>query len=85
MVRRCSLSSLGLKQTRRLVGRGTIYRAHFAPALNLALGKATKFAPFQRKKHILDAENIAEAVRGCDTYATQKVLEGHVAKGYVLP
>ncbi|VDB99642.1 unnamed protein product [Peniophora sp. CBMAI 1063] len=62
-------------------GKETIYKAHFTPALNLAFKIATKFAPFQKKKYILDAESIADAVRGCDTYAKQKVLPGPVAKG----
>ena len=61
---------------------GTIYRAHFAPTLNLAFKIATKFSPFQKKKHILDADSITDAIRGCDTYATQKILEGPIAKGY---
>lgn len=66
-----------------VVGQGTIYRAHFTPALNLAFRIATKFSAFQKKKHILDAESIADAVRGCDTYAKQKVLDGgHSVKGY---
>ncbi|KAI0032731.1 P-loop containing nucleoside triphosphate hydrolase protein [Vararia minispora EC-137] len=55
-------------------GEGKIYRAHFAPTISLAFKIATKFVPFQHKKHVLDAETLSDAVRGSDTYATMKVL-----------
>jgi len=76
-------SSTADSSQRALIGSGTIYRAHFAPAMGLAFKIATKFAPFQQKRHILDAETVADAVRGCDTYAMTKILKGPLVLGQV--
>lgn len=42
-----------------------------------------KISPFRRSKKILSAQTLAEAIRGCDTYAQSKVLPGQVALGCV--
>lgn len=37
--------------------------------------------PFFRKRKILTAQNLSDAVKGCDTYAAAKVLHGPMALG----
>ncbi|KAI0322660.1 P-loop containing nucleoside triphosphate hydrolase protein [Amylostereum chailletii] len=59
----------------------TFYRAHFAPATNFMMAKALKLSPFQHKRHVMDAETLPDAVRGCDTYALAKILKGPTAVG----
>lgn len=43
-----------------------------------------KVSPYQRSRKILSANTLAEAVRGCDTFANTMVLKGPQAAGYVL-
>lgn len=33
---------------------------------------------------VLTAQNLEDAIRGCDTYAENKVLRGGMSLGYVL-
>ena len=40
-----------------------------------------KISPFRRNKKILTATTLADAVRGCDTYATKEVLQGTIGLG----
>lgn len=34
-----------------------------------------------RRRHILNTPSLAEAVKGCDTYVSKKVLKGSMIKG----
>ncbi|OSD03148.1 P-loop containing nucleoside triphosphate hydrolase protein [Trametes coccinea BRFM310] len=58
------------------------YHAHYTPP-TMPKGTAymLKISPFRKSKHILSAGTLAEAIRGCDTYAQTKVLSGNVALG----
>lgn len=40
-----------------------------------------KISPFRRSKKILTAATLADAIRGCDTYAQKEVLRGTLALG----
>ena len=42
-----------------------------------------KKSRFRRPRLVLTADNLEAAVRGCDNYATSKVLRGNLALGYV--
>ncbi|KAI0048367.1 P-loop containing nucleoside triphosphate hydrolase protein [Auriscalpium vulgare] len=57
------------------------YRAHFSPQLHFAAAAAMGVSRFQTRRTVLQAEGLAEAVRGCDTYAQKKVLKGPLAMG----
>ncbi|KAI0361525.1 P-loop containing nucleoside triphosphate hydrolase protein [Trametes cingulata] len=61
---------------------GVNYTAHYTPP-TMPRGTAymLKISPFRRSKQILSAKSLAEAIRGCDTYAQNKVLRGSVALG----
>ncbi|KAG1833736.1 P-loop containing nucleoside triphosphate hydrolase protein [Suillus variegatus] len=60
----------------------THYRATFTEAtMHMPSAKAFKVSPFMRKRLILTAETLRDAIRGCDTYAVQKVLRGSLALG----
>ncbi|EIW86776.1 P-loop containing nucleoside triphosphate hydrolase protein [Coniophora puteana RWD-64-598 SS2] len=78
------------------LGRGTIriekvidktedkeyFQASFAEAvLDLAGANAKKTSPFRRSRQILKAHTLRDALRGCDTYAGQRVLKGHMLLG----
>ncbi|KAI0068249.1 P-loop containing nucleoside triphosphate hydrolase protein [Artomyces pyxidatus] len=56
-------------------------RAYFSPTLHFATAAAMGIPRFQTKRKILDALNLADAVRGSDTYAADKVLKGGLAMG----
>ncbi|KAG2044903.1 P-loop containing nucleoside triphosphate hydrolase protein [Suillus americanus] len=58
------------------------YRATFTEAtMHMPSAKAFKVSPFMRKRLIMTAETLSDAIRGCDTYAAQKVLRGSLALG----
>lgn len=60
----------------------THYRATFTEAtMHMPSAKAFKVSPFMRKRLIMTAETLGDAIRGCDTYAAQKVLRGSLALG----
>lgn len=58
------------------------FEAHYTPA---ALDKVTaatlKLSPFMRSRKVLTAATLNDAVRGCDTYATSKVIRGPMSLG----
>ncbi|KAG1825879.1 P-loop containing nucleoside triphosphate hydrolase protein [Suillus subaureus] len=63
-------------------GNLTHYRATFTEAtMHMPSAKAFKVSPFMRKRLIMTAETLSDAIRGCDTYAAQKVLRGSLALG----
>ena len=63
---------------------GGQYQAHYTPP-TLPKGTAfiLKISPFRKSKKILSAATLAEAIRGCDTYAQNKIVPGNVGLGYV--
>lgn len=61
------------------------YEAYFTPAaLDRTTAMAFKMSPYLRSRKVLQATNLGEAIRGCDTYAKTKVVLGSMALGYVL-
>ncbi|KAG8876820.1 hypothetical protein FRB97_003911, partial [Tulasnella sp. 331] len=58
----------------------TYFAATFTPAIDRD-ERAMGASPFMRKRHILTADALDAAIRGCDTYATNKVAFGQLALG----
>ena len=52
------------------------FHAHYSPAMHPETASALNISRFQTNRKILDASSLADAVRGCDTYAAEKVLRG---------
>ncbi|KAJ4486068.1 P-loop containing nucleoside triphosphate hydrolase protein [Lentinula aciculospora] len=58
------------------------FSAHFTPAaLDRATATNLKVSPFLRSRRILQAEDLSEAIKGCDTYAKTKVVFGPMIVG----
>ncbi|THV07737.1 P-loop containing nucleoside triphosphate hydrolase protein [Dendrothele bispora CBS 962.96] len=58
------------------------YRASFTPAaLDKETAKGLKITPYFRSRHVLTANKLDEAIRGCDTYVKNKVVRGPLAVG----
>ncbi|KAL6309906.1 P-loop containing nucleoside triphosphate hydrolase protein [Sparassis latifolia] len=59
-----------------------LFQAHYTPP-TLPMGTAftLKISPFQRSRKILTATSLVEALRGCDTYARTKAVQGSLAMG----
>ncbi|KAI0735086.1 P-loop containing nucleoside triphosphate hydrolase protein [Earliella scabrosa] len=56
--------------------------AHYtSPTMPRGTAYMLKISPFRRNKKILTAATLADAVRGCDTYATKEVLQGTIGLG----
>ncbi|KAI1788749.1 P-loop containing nucleoside triphosphate hydrolase protein [Ganoderma leucocontextum] len=61
---------------------GAMFVAHYtAPTLAKPTAWILKISPFRRSKKILTAATLADAIRGCDTYAQKEVLPGGVSRG----
>jgi ATP-dependent helicase IRC3 len=60
-----------------------LFEAYFLPQLGEKMAKAAKLPMFMRRRNILRATTLAEAVKGCDTYVHKKVLKGNMINGYV--
>ncbi|KAJ7932447.1 P-loop containing nucleoside triphosphate hydrolase protein [Mycena leptocephala] len=60
---------------------GSHFQAHYTPAMDGATAAALKIGPFLRKRQILTATDLSDAVRGCDTYVKAKVVFGQMALG----
>lgn len=60
-----------------------LFEAYFLPQLDEKKAKAAKLPMFMRRRNILKASTLAEAVKGCDTYVHKKVLKGNLINGYV--
>ena len=58
------------------------YKAMYTPATLPAMtAHMLKVSPYQRSRKILVARTLAEAVKGCDTYAKTKVVKGSMSLG----
>ncbi|KAJ7706233.1 P-loop containing nucleoside triphosphate hydrolase protein [Mycena rosella] len=60
---------------------GVHFKALYTPTIDGATAAALKIAPFMRSRRILEAQNLSDAVRGCDTYVKAKVVFGPMALG----
>lgn len=66
------------------IGEASAFEAHYTPpAFDLVTAKALKTSPFQRNRKILTALNLEDALKGADTYAKTKVVQGPFALGLV--
>ncbi|KAG6912005.1 hypothetical protein DXG01_000253 [Tephrocybe rancida] len=55
----------------------TIFQGHFTPAMfDRATAQSLKVSPYMRSRHILSAETLSDAIRGCDTYVANKIARG---------
>ncbi|KAG6851171.1 hypothetical protein H0H93_015181 [Arthromyces matolae] len=54
-----------------------IFRAHYTPAMfDRETAESLNMSPYLRSRHILSAETLSDAIRGCDTYVTHKLARG---------
>lgn len=58
---------------------GEYFQAHYTPTIHPETASALKISRYHTNRKILDASSLADAVRGCDTYASEKVLKGHIS------
>jgi ATP-dependent helicase IRC3 len=58
-----------------------IYVAHYVAAMDRSTAKGMKVSPFMRPRHVLDANSLETALKGCDVYARTKVIRGPQALG----
>lgn len=56
------------------------FHAHYTPTIHAETATALKISRFRTNRKILDAGSLADAVRGCDTYASEKVVRGPLSK-----
>ncbi len=64
------------------VSPGAMIIAHYtAPTLAKPTAWILKISPYRKSKKILTAATLADALRGCDTYAQKEVLPGSVSRG----
>jgi len=63
-------------------GENTYFEGRFVPAmLDKMTASSFNLSPFMRSRQVLTADNLSDAVRGCDTYAIKKVIRGSIAQG----
>ncbi|KAJ7092677.1 P-loop containing nucleoside triphosphate hydrolase protein [Mycena epipterygia] len=60
---------------------GTHFTASYTPAIDGATAAALKIGPFLRSRQILKANDLGDAIRGCDTYVKAKVVFGQMQLG----
>ncbi|KAJ3563441.1 hypothetical protein NP233_g8939 [Leucocoprinus birnbaumii] len=54
---------------------------YFLPQMDYKIAKAKNIPPYLRKRNILTAKSLEEAVKGCDTYVAKQVLKGKLVRG----
>ncbi|EGO03145.1 hypothetical protein SERLA73DRAFT_101266 [Serpula lacrymans var. lacrymans S7.3] len=57
------------------------YKATYTESIPIQTAMALKLSPYLRSRTILTAQDLSGAIRGCDTYAVQKVIRGPLALG----
>ncbi|KAF8272905.1 P-loop containing nucleoside triphosphate hydrolase protein [Lactarius quietus] len=56
------------------------FHAHYTPTIHAETAAALKISRFRTNRKVLDAGSLADAVRGCDTYASEKVVRGPLSQ-----
>jgi ATP-dependent helicase IRC3 len=56
------------------------FHAHYTSTIHPETATALNISRFRTNRKILDASCLADAVRGCDTYATEKILKGPLSQ-----
>ena len=54
---------------------------YFLPQLGPRLAKSKSLPNYLRRRDILKAETLEEAVKGCDTFVALQVLKGKLSRG----
>ncbi|KAH7916425.1 P-loop containing nucleoside triphosphate hydrolase protein [Hygrophoropsis aurantiaca] len=49
--------------------------------MHMPTAAAYGVSPYMRSRKVLTAENVSDAIKGCDTYAAQKILRGSLSLG----
>lgn len=63
-------------------GEKTHFEGRFVPAmLDKLTASSFHLSPFMRSRKVLTAENLSDAVRGCDTYVINNVVRGPMSIG----
>ncbi|KAJ7783732.1 P-loop containing nucleoside triphosphate hydrolase protein [Mycena maculata] len=57
------------------------FRAYYTPTIDATTAASLKIAPFLRNRQVLTANDLSDAVRGCDTYVKAKVVFGRMQLG----
>ena len=75
-----TIHEVGAKNTHR---NAACFRATYTEAtMHFSSARRLKVSPFMRKRLVLTADTLSDALKGCDTYAVKKVLRGPLAVGY---
>jgi hypothetical protein len=74
---------LSVRLTSSFIDGETYFRAHYTPTIHPETASALNISKFRANRKILDANSLADAVRGCDTYASEKVLKGRLSLAQV--
>lgn len=56
------------------------FHAHYTPTIHPETATALNISRFRTNRKILDAGSLSDAVRGCDTYAAEKVVKGPLSQ-----
>lgn len=56
------------------------FHAHYTPTIHTETATALNISKFRTNRKILDAGSLPDAVRGCDTYAAEKILRGPLSQ-----
>jgi ATP-dependent helicase IRC3 len=65
-----------------ILGDNPYFEGRFVPAmLDKITASSLHLSPFMRSRKVLTADNLSDAVRGCDTYVTSKVVRGPMSLG----
>jgi hypothetical protein len=59
------------------------YKATYTPTMDTITQSTLKISPYLRSRKVLTAQALPDAIKGCDTYAKQKVVHGPMSLGYV--
>jgi ATP-dependent helicase IRC3 len=60
------------------------FRAHYTPTIHPETASALNISKFRTNRKILDANSLADAVRGSDTYVSENVLRGRFSLAQVF-
>ncbi|KAG5724657.1 putative ATP-dependent helicase IRC3 [Termitomyces sp. T112] len=64
---------------------GVVIHAHFTPTMfDKDTAQLLKLSPLLRRRHILSAETLSDAIRGCDTYVANKIARGPILSAGLL-
>lgn len=64
------------------LGENPHFEGRFIPAvLDKITALSLHLSPFMRSRKVLTTDNLSDAVRGCDTYVTSKVVRGPMSLG----